>query len=216
MFFWYSFFMRNREKETKQFFVALLLLLLGFVSSRFTSYMIDMYYPSRASAVDLIHEFLPYIQSLEIVADIGVLVAFFLLISYIRKSPEQIYKIMASFGVMYCVRAILNIATPLGKPLGNEISHGILKKYFHQAGMFPSGHTAFVFIVFFVIPPKYKTLRTLALLNGLIEVISMDLSWGHWTIDIAGGIMLAYCVYRFVENYGEWFLRENVQLSIDQ
>ena len=208
MFFWYSFFMRNREKDTKQFFVALLLLLLGFVSSRYTSYLIDFYYSSRSSAVDLIHESLPYIQSLEVVADIGVLIAFILLIIYVRKAPEQLYRIMATFGVMYCVRAMLNLVTPLGKPLGNDISHGILKNYFHQAGMFPSGHTAFVFIAFFTIPPKYKALRAIALLNAIIEVVSMDLSWGHWTIDIAGGVMLAYCVYRFVENYGGWFLRE--------
>jgi membrane-associated phospholipid phosphatase len=76
-------------------------------------------------------------------------------------------------------------------------------------GPFPSGHAAFVFMCYLFVNKKEELLiKTVLLIAVIGEVISLILSHGHYTIDVAGGLLLTYVVYDiFIKQ--KWFEVKN-------
>ena len=76
-------------------------------------------------------------------------------------------------------------------------------------GPFPSGHTAFVFMCYLFVNKKEEPLiKTVLLIVVIGEVISLILSHGHYTIDVASGPLLAYVVYDIFTKQ-KWFEVKN-------
>lgn len=193
-----------------------LIIILGFaiailnsLLAKINDYLIPTFYADRPAPVDLIHDITPYIQPLEYVSDIALVLMILIFVYYLikYKDIEGPFHFI-NIATIYVIRSVLNLVTPLGKPLGNNSSHGILKDYMIQYGMFPSGHIGLTFYLFLAIDSKYKKIKWVMLALFIVELVSMSLSRGHFSIDIFGAMILAYAVHKFYLKYKERLLLE--------
>ncbi|OIP97443.1 hypothetical protein AUK40_03245 [Candidatus Wirthbacteria bacterium CG2_30_54_11] len=168
-------------------------------------------FPHRVVSPDLILDALPYVQWCEYLADGTVLVswagfAVFALVSVRSRIPLFLF----GLGLHYLLRAGLVLLTPLMSPLGTDgpwgLSPGIIP------GMFPSGHVGSVFLCYlFVSWQGDKRLRAFFLLLVGVEIVSMLLARGHYSIDIAGGMLLSYSMVSFLRERDFSWLKPEVQ-----
>jgi membrane-associated phospholipid phosphatase len=110
-------------------------------------------------------------------------------------------------GVLYVFRGLLMVLTPLGRPTGNLDSYGVsIAVNLKQHGMFPSGHTMLAAAIYFLIAGKrHPGFKRAAGLLCLAEMITLLLSRGHYSIDLAGGVMLSFIVIGWLMRYRERF-----------
>lgn len=100
-------------------------------------------------------------------------------------------------GVMFMMRGFIITLTPLAQiqppSLNYDESHIIAQNFYH--GMFFSGHTASAFIqaMYF----KGHRLRPVLLSLASIQAFTLILSHSHYTIDIVGGLFVAYFIVKF-------------------
>ncbi len=100
-------------------------------------------------------------------------------------------------GVMFWIRGYVILLTPLAQiqppSLNYSEDHFVAQTFYH--GMFYSGHTASVFIqaLYF----KGHRLRPVLLLMASMMAFALIASHSHYTIDIVGGLLMAYFVTHF-------------------
>jgi membrane-associated phospholipid phosphatase len=187
--------------------ISFLTMIPPLVLNTITSGIIQKLYPDRPIVPDFLFDVFGYIGWLEYVTDPLVWISALLLILYMfSQGRDRMPFLLNSIGLLYLVRGVLQLLTPLGRPTGNLDSYGVLKVFnVMQHGMFPSGHVAFSFLVFLVIDkeraPVYKIV---AGISSFLMVVTTLLSRGHYSIDMAGGLMLGFIVYTVLKDRG-WF-----------
>lgn len=182
--------------------VAVSLLIAGAGFSAVSSSLIASRFAGRPTPDDLLFRALPYVGWTQYVTDIALLVSLATLVIYaVRRERGRIPQMMAVFGGMYVVRAAIMLLTPLASASGNDVHYGLLP--WIQNGMFPSGHTAAAALCVLLVDggrgPLAKRVTVACL---LAEVASLLLSRGHYSIDIVGGLLLAYFVHAEITRRG--------------
>lgn len=177
------------------------LLLLSGVASYYSSAHIAREFPDRPMPRDLLFEMLPYIDSAQYLNDLAVLGAILLLFGYgLVRARNQLPHMLGVFGMMYLLRAAIMVLTPLASAHGNGAEYGLasfLNVSVIQNGMFPSGHSAAALLCFLLVDPKIAPkLRAFQLLLAAVTWITLLLSHGHYSIDVVGGLLLSYFVWR--------------------
>ena len=111
-------------------------------------------------------------------------------------------------GIGYLARAILMALTPLGQPVGNNETMGIgLLLNIYQHGMFPSGHTYLTAVIFFLIDrERAPRLKIATGIFCALEMICLLLSHAHYSIDLVGGLMVAFLTKYLMDRYKDRFL----------
>jgi membrane-associated phospholipid phosphatase len=72
--------------------------------------------------------------------------------------------------------------------------------------MFPSGHVTLAAAMYFLIDgQRHPWFKRAAGLLGLAEMITLILSRGHYSIDVAGGVMLGFIAIGLLTRYRERF-----------
>lgn len=172
---------------------ALVLLAASGVASLAATTLIEARFPDRPMPRDLLLDALPYSLTIEYVADAAVMLAMLIvLVHYARKHASELPKGITLYALVYALRAPLTLMTPLASPHGGHL-YGFLPP---QAGMFPSGHSANVLMCFFLMNrDSAPRLRWVVLALAFTEWTALLLSRGHYTIDVAGGLLLSYFVY---------------------
>lgn len=166
-------------------------------------------------ADDLFFKLVPYSAVAQYFADgavvLGVSISLFLSVRY----PKYANKVIFSYAVMWTVRAILNMLTPLGDPSGDQMTYGFLETI-PLLGMFPSGHIASIMLGFWwAMRLNQRRLGYLALLLAVIETFALWSSRGHYTIDIVGGVALSYFAVLWVNMIEQkWFPIANKTSSL--
>lgn len=165
----------------------------GIVATRLANVAITRYFPDRPMPDDLILESIPFLPFAEYIADIAVLAAGLIALIYIvMRQPNKLLRGLSIFALMYLLRAIFIVLTPLANPHGVEY-YGILGS---QNGMWPSGHSGNVMLSFLLMHSADAGIwRAVVLVLAFIEWIAMLFSRGHYSIDVAGAILLAYFVW---------------------
>jgi membrane-associated phospholipid phosphatase len=172
------------------------------------SELIQRLYPDRPIVPDLLFTLLPDIPVLAFVTDPIMLAAIVLLFWYMfSQDRNHLPFYFFSVGIAYVGRGLLSILTPLGRPTGNLASYGVgVMVNLKQHGMFPSGHTMLAAAIYFLIDgQRHPGFKRAAGLLGLAEMITLILSRGHYSIDVAGGLMLAFIVIGWLAGYKERF-----------
>ena len=176
--------------------VASMLLLLSGITSLAGNILIYTRFPDRPAPQDLLLQVLPsstYAQYVTEVAIIGVFVV--LLIYVLRHARHQLADMIAIFGIFYLIRSVLMVLTPLAHSYAGPGNFGAMP--LDQLGMFPSGHAGASLICFMMIDAdRAPVLRRLTLAFAVTQWVALLLSHGHYSIDVAGGMLLAYFVYR--------------------
>lgn len=188
--------------------IAIGLTVLSQIINPLVSESIQRLYPDRPIVPDFLFTILPDIAWMQYLTDpimmVSIVTIFIYMLSYHRDKIPY-YFCMNAF--VYFGRAALMILTPLGRPTGNLSSYGIFEVInLKQHGMFPSGHAGLAAIIFLMIDretaPVYKWI---AGIMCVLEVVTLILSRGHYSIDIVGGIMLSYIIYVLMERKKDWY-----------
>jgi len=111
-----------------------------------------------------------------------------------RGDKPALWRLLAILAACYFARAALAALTPLGRPTGNEASYGIFSFIgLKQHGMFPSGHAMLSAALFFQADAgRGRAAKRLLGILAAAECLALLLSRGHYSIDIAGGVMIAW------------------------
>jgi membrane-associated phospholipid phosphatase len=172
------------------------------------SEMIQWLYPERSVVPDLLFTLLPNIPFLAYLTDPIMAAAIVLILWYaITRGRDHLPYYFFSVGIVYFGRGLLMALTPLGRPTGNLESYGIFRVVqLKQHGMFPSGHVTLAAAIYFLIDGKrHPGFKRAAGLLALAEIVTLLLSRGHYSIDVAGGIMLGWLTILLLEGRRERF-----------
>lgn len=173
------------------------LILLALIASNLSTKFIGNYYIIRYVNPDLVFSLFPSSIYLEYFSDILVYFGILIFLSYYaRKHKEKITGYINSVSIMYILHSIIKIFTPMMRPTGVDLpSHGVFRDVIPQLGMFPSGHVGLVSVLYYLIDgEKDPRFKKLFLFIVVLECITMVISRGHYSIDVIGGVLLAYFV----------------------
>ncbi len=187
---------------SKKLYFSICLLLIALITNFTSTNIISAYFPERTAAPDLLFKLTPYIGWTQYWTDIANILSVVLLAIYAftKKRANKIPWIITTFATMEILRGFIIILTPLGGPLGNEMNYGLTT--IHQYGEFPSGHFATAIICYYFIDrASAPILNKLAFALIIIEGVCLILSRGHYSIDLVGGFMLSYIVYKLIEKH---------------
>jgi len=153
------------------------------------------WFPNRPKPPDLLFEALPFVSSMQYVADVVLLAAFGILIWYaVARRPDRIPEAIALFAVMETLRAAIMVLTPLDSAYLRGATFGLLPVV--QYGMFPSGHAASVLLCMLLVDRRDAPVaRTLLAILVVFECLALVLSHAHYSIDVVGGLLLSYFVW---------------------
>ncbi len=135
-----------------------------------------------------------FIWVAEIFSSFEVAVVVFIL--WTRRFKGMPY-LLFMMGLMFMMRGFIITLTPLAQiqpPAENYAETHIIARAFYH-GMFYSGHTASAFIQAFYF--KGHRLRSLIFLLAGVQAIALIISHSHYSIDIVGGLLVAYFVSHF-------------------
>ncbi len=172
--------------------IALALLAIAGVTSVLGSLFIAARYPDRPAPRDTLFELLPHISAARYLTAIALIAGFALFIIWaLRSARADIPTFIAIFALMYFLRSAIIVLTPLANAHGN----GAYVFAMVQNGMFPSGHAGAVFLCFALISAeKAPVQRRVGLALAATVWTALILSHGHYSIDVVGGVLLAYFV----------------------
>jgi membrane-associated phospholipid phosphatase len=180
----------------RSLFAALIIGLLGALANiAAMNYVNTLSY--REIPHDLLHEIIPFNDIFSVMAESAIIIMGLIFVIYIirNKSYKDIPFYIAALGVFYIFRALILPLTPLTNPYPYPGHFGILQKIIPYGGAFPSGHTGFVFMIFFFVDKKHKIMKNIMLFFAIITAFLMIISRGHYTIDIIGSIFIAMTIY---------------------
>lgn len=187
--------------QSKVFYAALFLLIIGAVMDITTSeHVIPMLFPNRAPIPDTLFSILPYLPWTQYLTDLANIFSVILLMFYLfPKRWNYLPLTLAVLGLGYLMRSVFTMLNPFGGALGNVVSYGLTNV--HQYGEFPSGHVFLVVAIYLLIQSDALTLKRLALASVVVEVISLLLSHGHYSVDIIGGWLIGHFAYHSLVGY---------------
>jgi membrane-associated phospholipid phosphatase len=170
--------------------ISFALLASSGVASILGSAFIAARYPHRARPEDLLFELLPHRPEARYVMAAALATALALFAHHaLFTARDQLPKFVCVFALMYLLRAALICLTPLADAHGEG---GFLLPV-AQHGMFPSGHSATTLLCV-LLTDEARAPRLRRLLIGLAAIVwaTLLLAHGHYSIDVAGGLLLAY------------------------
>ena len=186
----------QRNKKIKLFLSILFLSFSLYFASIVVGYTNKIYSNLKISA-DVLFKIIPFVN-LSLLSDIISLLGpiIFVIFIFMKKTTRKISYYATTIGIFYLIRSFFIYVAPLANPFPLE-KWGL--GIFPVGGMFPSGHTGVLFLMFLLMKEesknKYWTFSLLIL--ALLEGIFMIFSRGHYTIDILGAIFVTYAIHAF-------------------
>jgi membrane-associated phospholipid phosphatase len=184
----------NPAPSVRGLVVSALMLAAAMGLTLLASRFIDAEFPRRVAPQDLMFRLLPHVQGAEYLADAALVAGLVILVAYLaRFARRELPDVIAAFALAYALRAVMLVLTPMAMPHGSHGAFGILP--IAQNGMFPSAHTATSTLSFMLIDVRRApALRRAATATAAIVWISLLVAHAHYSIDITGGLLLAYFV----------------------
>lgn len=206
----------DRQNNGKVLIILLGISVMLMLTAASNSIILNLF-PDRVIADDLLFRVfeMPTTHLLEYYTDLMILVMLAIAIWSWKDDFKHYFPYLAANAtVFYSLRAIINILTPLQRPLGADVSHGLLRNVAIQYGMFPSGHVGFTILLFLLCKDRIgATSRNVLVALIAMQAIFMVVSRGHYSIDLVGGALLAYFVFKVLEPYKEKLVFEDNQAS---
>lgn len=178
--------------RVKAWLVSLTLLAAVGVATLYGNRLILERFADRPYPRDLLFELLPYVGWTRYLTVVALVIGFSLFLYYaLRYEPGRIPAFTAIFALMYLFRAAMIVLTPLGSAQGE----GAFVFSVQQYGMFPSGHmAASLILVLLTSAARSPVLHRVQTLLAVLQLAGLVLARGHYSIDVVGGLLLAYFV----------------------
>jgi membrane-associated phospholipid phosphatase len=191
--------------KTKQKIKLTLSIIFLLFSLCFASFMVNYtnkIYPNLIISTDVLFKILPFVN-FSILLDILSILGPIIFVIFVFKNKKTIAKVpyyAIIIGVFYLIRAFFIYIAPLANPFPLE-KWGL--NIFPVGGMFPSGHTGILFLMFLLTKdePNSRRWALIFLIFAILEGVLMILSRGHYTIDILGAILVTYALHTFSKNH---------------
>jgi membrane-associated phospholipid phosphatase len=186
----------KRKQKIKLVLSILFLLFSLYVAAIMVGYT-NKIYPNLVISTDALFKIAPFVNLsvfLDILSVIGPII--FVIFIFMKKTTKKIPYYATTIGIFYLVRSFFIYITPLANPFPLERwGLGI----FPVGGMFPSGHTGVLFLMFLLMKEESnnKYWAFILLLLALLEGTFMIFSRGHYSLDIFGAIFVAYAIHAF-------------------
>jgi hypothetical protein len=148
---------------------------------------------------DLILDNLPF-YNVSFIYDIFCLFPVLFVLIYIvhRKDYNRIPVFFLLVGLFYVVRGVFIVLTPFGNPPMFNGTDSIFKGFSkYELGVYPSGHTGNIFMMFLLV--KDSIYKKLILACLVVVVVALFLARGHYSIDILSGLFFSYAI----KSYGD-------------
>lgn len=176
----------------RRYAVAIALALAGGLATELASRFIAASFPGRPQAPDLLHRTLPHVPAASYVTLGALGVALVLFAVYCaRHERERVPEFITLVALMYVLRAAISVLTPLAVPR----SSAVLTFPLFGNVLFPSGHTALALLLARLTDrTRAPGLRAAQIVLLGVIVVTMLVSRGHYSIDIADGLLLGYFV----------------------
>lgn len=174
--------------------LALTLGLLALGATLLGNQLIITRYADAVRPDDLLFELLPYVRPARWLTLVALVVGFGVFLGDLVRSGRTalLPAVGAVFAVMYLLRAGIMVLTPLAPSQGD----GPFLFSPQQYGMFPSGHVAALTLLAMLTPPDRPRLRMLQRTLVGVMAAALVLAHGHYSIDVVGGLLLAFFVVR--------------------
>ncbi|MBP9818014.1 phosphatase PAP2 family protein [Candidatus Shapirobacteria bacterium] len=180
-----------------QVFFSLLLFCLSLVANYVGSYILSHLNLNLQPVNDFLLLIIPRIYWMGYVADATLLLIGALTLYSLRHNLKQMSFVINTVSFALFIRSFLILLTPTSNSFGIVEYTDLLSFTKYPSGMFPSGHTICAFLSYlFIKSHPNKSLHTLMFLLLILEIMALIASHGHYSIDIVGGLMLAYIIYR--------------------
>lgn len=183
-------------------------MIVGVISNPFASRFIHSFFPERLPAHDLIFKLTPTILWTQYISDplllIGLAAFLVMIFRRFKNGHENIIRqVIFSTGLVLCLRAIMQVLTPMQRMETFNQPYGIFQVIQH--GLFPSGHTAIAFLFYLYAQKLRPKKRWLVFFSFqlIAQIIVLLYSRGHYSVDIAGGLMIAYIAFRKTKDLTE-------------
>jgi len=194
--------------KSKYFYLGILSVIAGaglnFASERYLhTYMSEG--KTLPMLSDLILDNLPF-YNVSLIYDISCLIPILLVLIYFihRKDYNRIPLFLLLTGIFYIVRGIFIVLTPFGNPPlfngSDPLFHGFSN---YELGVYPSGHTGHVFLMFLLV--KDRSYKWLILICLVVVISALFLARGHYSIDILSGLFFSYAIRAFGEKHLSMF-----------
>jgi membrane-associated phospholipid phosphatase len=160
---------------------------------------------------DLILDNLPF-YNVSVIYDIFCLFPVLFVLIYIvhKKDYNRIPVFFLLVGIFYIVRGIFIVLTPFGNPPMFNGTDSIFKGFSkYELGVYPSGHTGNIFMMFLLV--KDSVYKKLILLCLVVVILALFLARGHYSIDILSGLFFSYAIKAYGDKHFRYF-----DLSTDQ
>jgi len=190
---------RGAFPQPRAIVVALGVLATSGLTSFAGNILIMRRFADRPRPDDLILLLVPASRFAQYVTEAAIIGSLVLLAAYVfTRARETFAEVVAIFGVMYLIRSAVMVLTPVASAYAGQGPFGAIP--LDQVGMFPSGHAAAAFFAFVLIDgERAPRMRQGALVLMLVQWAALFASHAHYSIDVIGGILLGYFVWR------EWF-----------
>ncbi len=184
----------NKKQLLYSFFALIFCLIVNRVSTEF----IYQYFPNRFVNPDLFFIVDNPSIYLEYISEVFLVLCGLIFFIYLLKYGfNHLHVYLNAIAITFIFRGVFNVLTPMMRPIGTDVvSHGFFRDYIIQVGMFPSGHIALIALIYFFIDVKKDSvLKYIYLISFILSTVTMVISKGHYSIDVVGGILIAYVVY---------------------
>lgn len=187
--------------KIKPYIIPVIILVIGMYSNTLMGEFVNSRDRGGVS-FDLLHYFIPFNNIYSYLAEAFMLLAGVVFGFYIIKNKKYEYLpfYILCLGLMQIARAILLPLTPIETPYPGGYNYGFLYNFLPTGGTFPSGHTGFVFILFFLIEED-RMYKMFSLIIGLLTGFFLIVSRGHYTIDVIASIAIAYLIVTAAKKY---------------
>lgn len=184
------------------FYMGLILLLFGIQLNFYSqTYLYNHYGNALPGLPDLILDRIPY-WDVDYLYDIFCLAAgiVFVLSIIDKKAYKKVPYFLLLLGIFQTVRGIFIVLTPLGNPPLFDGTQGLFNGFSkYEYGVYPSGHVGAVFM--YCLLSENRKYKALLLLFLTVIIISLFLARGHYSIDIISGVLFAYAIKAFGDQY---------------
>ncbi len=189
-----------KKKELKKLVLSLIFLSICILIAYIGVANLYRVYPNLPIIRDFLFEHTPFINILFIADFVVTLAVISFFVFIIKKNKWKELPFYATIiGIYYLIRSALIYLTPLANPYTGS---NILPEIFPSGGMFPSGHTGLIFLLFlFTLKNKAKGWNIYFIVLLILEIVSMILSRGHYTIDLIGALFIAYTLWKVGEEH---------------
>lgn len=154
-------------------------------------------FPDAPEPEDLLFRLLPYVEAARWLTVVALVVGFGLfLLDVVRHQGwaglvgRRVADAGVVFALMYLLRAALMVLTPLAPSQPGRVF--VFEP--PQLGMFPSGHVAALTLLVLLSPPERPWVRRVQVGMLVLMVAGLLLARGHYSVDVAGGLLLGYAV----------------------